>query len=110
MSKQILTYVTGNQRKLKQFKDFSQGKDFPFEVVSQKLDLPEYQGTSQDICLEKCRKAAEIVQGPVIVQDVSLCFNAMGGLPGPYLKWFATELKADGLYKLLTAWEDKSLT
>lgn len=25
------------------------------------------------------------VQGPVLVEDTCLCFNALGGLPGPYM-------------------------
>lgn len=25
------------------------------------------------------------VQGPVLVEDTCLCFNAFGGLPGPYM-------------------------
>jgi hypothetical protein len=31
---------------------------------------------------EKCRLAADRLQRPVLVDDTSLCFNAMGGLPG----------------------------
>jgi hypothetical protein len=31
---------------------------------------------------EKCRIAAKIVGGPVLVEDTSLCFNALNGLPG----------------------------
>ena len=27
---------------------------------------------------------------------------------GPYIKWFLEALKPEGLFKLLTAWEDKS--
>jgi inosine triphosphate pyrophosphatase len=26
------------------------------------------------------------VGGPAMVEDTSLCFNALGGLPGPYIK------------------------
>ncbi|KFR14464.1 Inosine triphosphate pyrophosphatase, partial [Opisthocomus hoazin] len=48
------------------------------------------------------------VQGPVIVEDTCLCFNALGGLPGPYIKWFLEKLKPEGLYKLLAGFEDKS--
>ncbi|XP_030350738.1 inosine triphosphate pyrophosphatase isoform X2 [Strigops habroptila] len=49
-----------------------------------------------------------LVQGPVIVEDTCLCFNALGGLPGPYIKWFLEKLKPEGLYKLLAGFEDKS--
>ncbi|XP_035756645.1 inosine triphosphate pyrophosphatase [Egretta garzetta] len=48
------------------------------------------------------------VRGPVIVEDTCLCFNALGGLPGPYIKWFLEKLKPEGLYKLLAGFEDKS--
>lgn len=56
----------------------------------------------------KCKEAAKIVKGPVIVEDTCLCFNALGGLPGPYVKWFLEKLGPEGLHKLLLGWEDKS--
>ena len=48
------------------------------------------------------------VNGPVFCEDTSLCFNALGGLPGVYIKWFLTKLGHDGLNKMLSAYEDKS--
>jgi inosine triphosphate pyrophosphatase len=35
---------------------------------------------------EKAKLAAEEVGGPIMCEDTSLCFNALGGLPGPYIK------------------------
>jgi inosine/xanthosine triphosphate pyrophosphatase family protein len=67
--------------------------------------IVEYQGSPEEVCREKCKEAAKSIQGPVIIEDTCLCFNAMGGLPGPYIKWFLKELGPDGLPKLLTAWE-----
>lgn len=32
----------------------------------------------------------------------------MGGLPGPYIKWFLDKLGPNGLYRLLNGWQDKS--
>jgi inosine triphosphate pyrophosphatase len=43
-----------------------------------------------------------------LVEDVSLCFNALHGLPGPYIKWFFAKLGYDGLNKLLAAHDDKT--
>lgn len=37
----------------------------------------------------------------VQIEDTSLCFDALGGLPGPYIKWFLEKLGPDGLPKLL---------
>jgi len=48
------------------------------------------------------------VNGPVMVEDTSLCFNALGGLPGPYIKWFLEKTGHEGLNNLLAAYEDKS--
>uniref|UniRef100_A0A452I489 Inosine triphosphate pyrophosphatase n=1 Tax=Gopherus agassizii TaxID=38772 RepID=A0A452I489_9SAUR len=84
------------------------GDAFPYRLVAKKIDLPEYQGEPDEISIQKCREAANQIQGPVIVEDTCLCFNALGGLPGPYIKWFLEKLKPEGLYKLLAGFEDKS--
>jgi inosine triphosphate pyrophosphatase len=84
-----LTFVTGNANKLKEFQGIV-GDSIP--VVSQSIDVPEFQGEPDYISKEKCLYAAKIVQGPVITEDTCLCFNAMKGLPGPYIKWFVKKL------------------
>jgi hypothetical protein len=56
-------------------------------LVSQKIDLPELQGTPEDVSREKCKLAAKEVNGPVLVEDTSLCFNALNSLPGVYIKF-----------------------
>ncbi|XP_040421076.1 inosine triphosphate pyrophosphatase isoform X1 [Cygnus olor] len=84
------------------------GDSSPYALVARKIDLPEYQGEPDEISVQKCREAARQVRGPVIVEDTCLCFNALGGLPGPYIKWFLEKLKPEGLYKLLAGFEDKS--
>lgn len=106
MAKPIV-FVTGNAKKLEEFLAIL-GKNFPFEVTTSKIDLPEYQGEIDDICREKCRAAFKITKGPVIIEDTCLCFNAMKGLPGPYIKWFLDKLGPEGLYKMLHGWEDKT--
>uniref|UniRef100_A0A2K6GP71 Inosine triphosphate pyrophosphatase n=1 Tax=Propithecus coquereli TaxID=379532 RepID=A0A2K6GP71_PROCO len=53
-------------------------------------------------------KKLEEVKGPVLVEDTCLCFNALKGLPGPYIKWFLEKLKPEGLHQLLAGHEDKS--
>jgi len=105
--KKILTFVTGNENKLKEVIQIL-GDSFPFQIVSQKIDLPELQGEPDDISREKCRLAAKEVKGPVICEDTCLCFNALKGLPGPYIKWFLDKLKPEGLHKMLSAYDDKT--
>ena len=45
------------------------------------------------------------MDGPVIVEDTSLCFNALNGLPGPYVKWFYEAVGNEGLVKILDGFE-----
>lgn len=106
MSKTI-TFVTGNSKKLEEVVSIL-GKSFTAQLVSQNIDLPELQGEIEDICIKKCREAAQVVGGPVIVEDTCLCFNALKGLPGPYIKWFLKKLGPEGLCKMLSGFEDKS--
>lgn len=106
MSKPIV-FVTGNVKKLEEFVAIL-GKNFPLEIISKKIDLPEYQGEIDDICKNKCRAAVDLIKGPVIIEDTCLCFNAMNGLPGPYIKWFLDKLGPEGLYQMLNGWEDKT--
>lgn len=72
------------------------------------FSISELQGEVDDICRIKCQEAAKHVKGPVIVEDTCLAFNALKGLPGPYIKWFLEKLGPDGLHKLLAGFEDKS--
>ncbi|KAJ6654653.1 hypothetical protein lerEdw1_006675 [Lerista edwardsae] len=102
-----VVFVTGNAKKLEEVIQIL-GDSFPYRLVAKKIDLPEYQGEPDDISIQKCQEAAKQIQGPVIVEDTCLCFTALGGLPGPYIKWFLEKLKPEGLYKLLAGFEDKS--
>ena len=81
-----------------------------FEMETMNLDLPEIQGDPLAVAENKCKSAAEIVGGAVLVEDTSLCFNALGGLPGVYVKWFLDGVGNKGLNNLLAAYEDKTAT
>lgn len=105
--RRALTFVTGNKKKLEEVKAIL-GPDFPFALDNAKIDLPELQGEPEEVSIEKCKLAAEKIQGPVIVEDTSLCFNALGGLPGVYIKWFLDKTGHEGLNNMLMAYEDKS--
>ena len=50
----------------------------------------------------------QIIGGPVIIEDVSLCFNSLKGLPGPYIKSFVEKLGRQGLCNILNGFEDRS--
>ena len=43
-----------------------------------------------------------------MVEDTSLCFNALGGLPGPYCKHFLEKCGHAGMNAMLHGFEDKT--
>ena len=81
-----ITFVTGNKKKLEEVKRIL--NNIPYELIDQKIDLPELQGDPEEIAVEKCKIAASSVKGSVFIEDTSLCFNALSGLPGAYIKWY----------------------
>ncbi|KZF22641.1 inosine triphosphate pyrophosphatase-like protein [Xylona heveae TC161] len=105
MRPQSLNFITGNKNKLAEVEAIL-GNAIPLQ--SRALDLVEIQGTVQEVSTDKCRRAAELINGPVLTEDTCLCFNAMKGLPGPYIKWFLKAIGPEGLHNLLDAYVDKS--
>jgi inosine triphosphate pyrophosphatase len=146
-----ISFVTGNEMKAKELNlilSEEQGTKGPApqtSLVDLKIvdvDLPEIQEVNTEaIAKNKAILGAQLANGPCVVEDTSLEFNALGGMvsgtinllhnlyklpiqsklsffqhkwnyletkPGPYIKWFQQTLKSEGLYNLLTAYEDKS--
>jgi hypothetical protein len=61
------------------------------------INLPEIQEVDTiAIAKQKAILAAQLVNGPCVVEDTSLEFHALGGMPGPYIKWFQETLKSQG--------------
>eukprot|EP00581_Thalassiosira_minuscula_P028445 CAMPEP_0183753832 /NCGR_PEP_ID=MMETSP0739-20130205/3190_1 /TAXON_ID=385413 /ORGANISM="Thalassiosira miniscula, Strain CCMP1093" /LENGTH=660 /DNA_ID=CAMNT_0025990403 /DNA_START=61 /DNA_END=2043 /DNA_ORIENTATION=- len=109
-SEPVVTFVTGNKKKAEEVRRIlsSSGRDLPFTLNNHKIDLPELQGDPVQIAREKCLLAAKKMNGAVITEDTSLCFNALNGLPGVYIKWFLDENGLDGLNDMISFSDDKS--
>ena len=102
-------FVTGNQKKLEEVTAILGTQHAArFVLESASLDLPELQGEPEEVAAAKAKAAAALLGGPVLVEDTSLCFNALGGLPGVYIKWFLQKLGHAGLNALLAGFADKS--
>jgi len=108
-TRKILKFITGNKKKLEEAKSILE-RDYPdVELVMEKdIDIPELQGDPVSIVEEKLKWAIDRVDGPLLVEDTSLCYNALHGLPGPYIKDFLSKLGTKNLYKLIDGFEDKS--
>ena len=108
-------FITGNANKVAEVKVMLQGY---LDVRPEAPELPEVQGTIEVVSTAKCKQAVDQVQGPVLVEDTCLIFNALSEkrpdgsegiqLPGPYIKWFLKSMGVEGLPKLLADFEDKS--
>lgn len=96
----IITLVTGNPDKLAELQALLPPS---LNIVTQDFNLQEIQleDDPHGIVRHKLRAAYDIVQGPVIVDDVSAELEKLNGLPGPYIKLFQARLgKKEALYRL----------
>lgn len=99
-------FITGNQHKADYF-----SRQMGLEIAHQKLELDELQSIDLHVIVEhKLRQAYAAIDAPVIVEDVSLSFTALGELPGPYIKWFVDYAGDDACCHMLDGFSDRSAT
>ncbi|CAN5119455.1 XTP/dITP diphosphatase [soil metagenome] len=102
---ELPTFVTGNPKKAEQL-----SRILGVTLNHQALDLTEVQSLSlEEVVRAKAQEAYDILKAPVLIEDASLTFHALGKLPGTLIKWFLQELGNDGLCELLHN-KDRSTT
>ena len=99
-----VTFITGNQNKA----DYL-ARILGVPLDHMKVDLDEIQSTSlEEIVERKVKQAYVAVQSPVLVEDVSLRFDALDGLPGPFIKFFVdADNGLENLCRMLDGFENK---
>lgn len=90
------TLISGNEGKIAEFEHAVKNlslmpNDLRVDMSTVKYDTPELQGTLEEIAIDKVKGAAngQIASQPgstIVVEDTSLAFIALGGMPGPYIK------------------------
>lgn len=95
MESKSITY--GNVGKVAEIKRLNKGY---VNLNYKDLDLVEIQGTAEEIVIAKCKAAFELIKEPVLIEDSSLYFSNLGGLPGPYIKDFMKKLDLTSLARL----------
>lgn len=89
-------FITGNINK------FEEAKAILADAVKLEqmdIDLPELQDIdAKNIIKEKLIEAAKHHDGEFIVEDTSLHLDCLGGLPGPFVKWFLKTMGPSGLH------------
>lgn len=101
-----LCFVTGNRSKFEE--DRAILAEHGIECEHASLDCPEIQADPQEIAKHKARYAADKIGRACFVDDTALCFNALNGLPGEYIKFFAEKLGLEKLVRLLDGFDDKT--
>ncbi|MBP9750126.1 MAG: hypothetical protein KBD21_05350 [Candidatus Pacebacteria bacterium] len=94
---QPITFLTGNAGK------FKEAQAILPELVQLDVDLSEIQSLHpREVIVAKLDEARKRgVAGAIVVEDTSLYIDALGGLPGPLIKWFLNRLKAEGIAELV---------
>lgn len=107
-----LHYVTKKEKKVKELNDII-GETLEakqVELTNVSFDVELTQGELVEVAIKKAKSAAEQAKAPVLVEAVGLGFEALQGLPGPYIGVFSDKLQNEGLVKLLNAYENKYAT
>lgn len=97
-------FITGNPNKAALFSE-----KIGIKVPHAKLDIDEIQTlTSDEIVEHKARQAYSQLGKPVLVEDVSLVFEAWGGLPGPFIKFYVdSDGGSERLCRMLEGFDNK---
>jgi Ham1 family protein len=100
-----ITFITGNPHKA----DYL-SRMLGLPLKHRAVDLTEIQSTSlEEIVGHKVRQAYAFAKRPVLVEDVALGFTALGGLPGPFIKFFVEAPNGLGnLCRMLDGFDDRS--
>lgn len=98
-------FITGNLDKVKYLE-----KTLGIDLEHHKLSLDEIQSADPKTVIEhKVRQAYDILQKPVLVEDTILAFNALDGLPGPFIKFFVeAENGFEMMCRMLDGFENRT--
>jgi non-canonical purine NTP pyrophosphatase (RdgB/HAM1 family) len=98
-----VVFITGNMRKLDYLKMW-----LGLPIKHHKLDLEELQSLdARTVAEHKARQAYEILKEPVLTEDTSLVFTAMGRLPGTFVKFFLEEIGTEGMCRVADTLEHR---
>lgn len=96
-------FITGNTHKAAYL-----SSQLGVTLAHQSLELAEIQSVDlHEIVEHKLRQAYSVCKVPVLVEDVSLEFCALGSLPGPYIKWFVDMAGDEACCRMLDGFDDR---
>ncbi len=100
------TLVTGNPGKAAEARRL-----VGLELAIEELDLPEVQSLDLvEVLRAKAAEAHRRLGRPVLVDETSLELAALGGFPGPLVKWLLVSVGPAGLTRLARAFGSEAAT
>jgi len=98
-------FITSNAHKFEEAR-----KIMPY-IKRKDLDLTEIQSLdSKEIIKAKLKEARKKIKGSIIVEDVSIEFEALNGFPGPLAKFFVNTLGVHKIYDMLKSSKSSLIT
>ena len=89
-------FVTGSKNKLEEVRSILDS------VEQLDIDLQEIQEIDAQLIIRaKLAEALKYHKEALMVEDTSLYFDALAGLPGPLIKWFMKTIGNEGLFKIV---------
>jgi non-canonical purine NTP pyrophosphatase (RdgB/HAM1 family) len=80
-------------------------------LAHQGLDLPELQSLDlHEVLRAKLRAGWRALERPVMVEDTGLELAALGGFPGPLIRWLLESAGAKGIARIAGCFEDRRVT
>lgn len=104
-----LIFATSNQGKATSLKRHLASVGVPVTVEARPLELIEPQAdTALEVALSKARQAFALLSQPVIVDDSAFHITALGGFPGPYIKYMLSTLGIEGIMAFMKGQKDRT--
>ena len=99
----IVRFATTNRGKIKEAQEI-----LGIKVLPVGLDIDEIQSLDPtQVATKKAKAYFEKIQKPLLVEDVSLIFKALGKLPGTYIDDFSSNFGNEGLVELLSSYKNR---
>lgn len=99
-----LRFATSNRNKVEEARRLLGVAIEPVDLKIDEIQAP----TLEEIVHAKLDRARAAIDGPLLVEDVSLGLDALGGFPGPYVRWLLESAGGAGLARIAGAVGDRS--
>ena len=99
-----IVFITGNKNKLREAQEILEAP-----IINESLDLPEIQAINvEEVLRDKAKRAFEIIQKPLIVEDSGFHINSWNEFPGALIKWVLETKGCEGICKSMENYENKN--